>query len=54
MLTTVCRKMVRDIGPLLQPDAELRDLAAAEAAVIARDMERTEMTDRLKEELQGG
>ncbi|WWD22760.1 hypothetical protein CI109_107253 [Kwoniella shandongensis] len=44
-------KIVRDVGPNLSPDDELGDLAAAEAAVNAKDAERTEVVDKLRDEL---
>jgi kinetochore protein Spc24 len=47
------RKIVRDVGPTLSPDEELGDLAAAEAAVHARDEERGKDLDELQRELQG-
>jgi hypothetical protein len=52
-LLTRCRKIVRDVGPTLSPDEELGDLAAAEAAVHARDEERGKDLDELQRELQG-
>lgn len=45
------RKIVRDVNPNLSPDKELGDLAAAEAAVNAKDAERTEIVDKLRDEL---
>ncbi|WVQ82578.1 hypothetical protein IAT38_004708 [Cryptococcus sp. DSM 104549] len=44
-------KIVRDVGPNLSPDEELGDLAAAEAAVNAKDAERTAVVDKLRDEL---
>ncbi|OXB39790.1 hypothetical protein LQV05_000401 [Cryptococcus neoformans] len=44
-------KIVRDVNPNLSPDEELGDLAAAEAAVNAKDAERTEIVDKLRDEL---
>jgi hypothetical protein len=52
-LLTRRRKIVRDVGPTLSPDEELGDLAAAEAAVHARDEERGKDLDELQRELQG-
>ena len=45
--------MVRDVGPTLRPDDELGDIAAAEEAVSAKDNERTEIVDKLRDELRG-
>lgn len=45
------RKIVRDVNPNLSPDEELGDLAAAEAAVNAKDAERAEIVDKLRDEL---
>jgi len=44
---------VRDVGPNLSPDEELGDLAAAEAAVNAKDAERSEVVDEIREKLRG-
>ncbi|WWC57727.1 uncharacterized protein I303_100261 [Kwoniella dejecticola CBS 10117] len=44
-------KIVRDVGPTLSPDEELGDLAAAEAAVNAKDYERGVIVDKLRDEL---
>ncbi|KAK8844688.1 hypothetical protein IAR55_006537 [Kwoniella newhampshirensis] len=44
-------KIVRDVGPNLSPDDELGDLAAAEAAVNAKDAERSEVVDGLRDQL---
>ncbi|ORY22134.1 hypothetical protein BCR39DRAFT_552234 [Naematelia encephala] len=44
-------KIVRDVGPTLHPDEELGDLAAAEQAVNAKDAERAEVVDLLRDEL---
>ncbi|WWC67190.1 uncharacterized protein I206_101097 [Kwoniella pini CBS 10737] len=44
-------KIVRDVGPTLSPDEELGDLAAAEAAVNAKDTERNGVVDKVRDEL---
>ncbi|WVQ72350.1 hypothetical protein IAR50_001901 [Cryptococcus sp. DSM 104548] len=44
-------KIVRDVGPNLSPDEELGDLAAAEAAVNAKDAERNEILDKIRDDL---
>ncbi|WVW81398.1 hypothetical protein I302_103390 [Kwoniella bestiolae CBS 10118] len=44
-------KIVRDVGPTLSPDEELGNLAAAEAAVNAKDTERTAVVDKARDEL---
>ncbi|WRT63336.1 uncharacterized protein IL334_000241 [Kwoniella shivajii] len=44
-------KIIRDVGPNLSPDEELGDLAAAEAAVNAKDSERTVVVDTAREAL---
>ena len=45
------RKIIRDVGPTLSPDDELGDIAAAEGAVNAKDTERAEVVDALRDEL---
>jgi len=45
------RKIIRDVEPTLSPDDELDDIAAAEAAVNAKDTERAEVVDALRDEL---
>ncbi|WWD06218.1 hypothetical protein V865_004304 [Kwoniella europaea PYCC6329] len=44
-------KIIRDVGPTLSPDEELGSLAAAEAAVIAKDTERNAVVDKTRDEL---
>ncbi|WVQ64425.1 uncharacterized protein L199_002591 [Kwoniella botswanensis] len=44
-------KIIRDVGPTLSPDEELGSLAAAEAAVIAKDTERNAVVDETRNEL---
>ncbi|WVO16048.1 hypothetical protein L204_103713 [Cryptococcus depauperatus] len=44
-------KIVRDVGPSLVCDEELKDLAAAEIAVNVKDAERAERVDKLRDEL---
>jgi hypothetical protein len=45
------RKIIRDVGPTMSVDDELGDLAAAEAAVNAKDAERGQIVDTIREEL---
>nr|ODN87038.1 hypothetical protein L203_03812 [Cryptococcus depauperatus CBS 7841] len=44
-------KIVRDVGPSLVCDEELKDLAAAEIAVNVKDAERAARVDKLRDEL---
>ena len=46
-------KILRDAGPTLSPDDELGDIAAAEASVIAKDGERSEIVEALQTEVTG-
>ncbi|ODO00253.1 hypothetical protein I350_06882 [Cryptococcus amylolentus CBS 6273] len=48
---TALAKIVRDVGPNLSPDEELGDLAAAEAAVNAKDAERNAILDKIRDDL---
>ncbi|EIW73247.1 hypothetical protein TREMEDRAFT_25795 [Tremella mesenterica DSM 1558] len=43
--------VVRDVGPMLNPDVELGDIAAAEAAVRVKDNEQAQVVDQLRTDL---
>lgn len=43
--------VVRDVEPTLKPNDELEDMEAAEKAVQAKDTERAEVVDKLRDEL---
>jgi kinetochore protein Spc24 len=50
-MTDVYRRLVRDVGPTLNPDEELGDLMMAERAVHAKQAEREEIIVALEEEV---
>ena len=49
-----CRDIIKGVGPFLNPNAELEDLAAAEGAVHAKDSERASEVAAMQDELKRG
>lgn len=47
------RRVIIDVGHNLSPDSELGDLAAAESAVNAKDVERRGVLGKLESEVRG-